>query len=84
MSLVSDRLFEIRRAAMPESSRADFANLIGLGPQIYSRYESGEERVPQAIISDLSGRIGLPKEVIDGTEQFDDFYKSLCGLLFQR
>ena len=28
MSLVSDRLFEIRRAAMPESSRADFANLI--------------------------------------------------------
>lgn len=83
MSLVSDRLFEIRRATMPDAPRSDFADYIGLGPQVYSKYESGEERVPLAIISDISSRIGLPEEIVDGTAQFDDFYKTICRLLFK-
>ena len=83
MSMVSDRLLEIRRATMPDAPRAAFADYIGLGPKVYSQYESGEERVPLAIISEISSKIGLPEEIVEGTAQFDDFYKSICKLLFQ-
>lgn len=84
MSVVSDRLLEIRRATMPNEPQVAFANYIGLGPQIYSRYESGEERVPQAIISDISSKMGLPEEVIDGSQQFDELYQIICSLLFRK
>ncbi|MCR5175674.1 MAG: hypothetical protein K6C05_02370 [Anaerovibrio sp.] len=84
MSVVSDRLLEIRRATMPDDSLVTYAEFIGLGPNVYRKYENGEERVPQDIVSTISGRIGLPREIVDGTEKFDDFYKFFCRLVISQ